>query len=206
MSTAMEEWVVDQSLNQNTVAWRSARRRRVGGSDISVIMRISPYKTRYELWEEKTGRREVQDISRSPHVKRGVDAEPIARRMLERRHRVTYSTPVIVHRRYDWAVASVDGLCPDHVLEIKTMSLEGHLNMRDGIVPEHYRMQLLWGLECSGKKKGIIASFRPEDGSLYEVVIERDKALQAEMIQAAEEFIGWVRDGIEPPDECEVEL
>jgi len=186
---------------QGSSAWLAARSRRVGGSDIAVIMRISPYKTRRDLWKEKTGRKAIPSISHLPHVKRGIDAEPIARSMLERELNVTYTTPVIVHPAYPWAVASLDGICPDHTLEIKTMSAARHEDARLGTVPLYYVMQVQWGLMCSGLDRGLFASFRPEDGTIHKVWIDADHDLHERMLEKAEEFIGWVNNDKEPPDE-----
>jgi putative phage-type endonuclease len=197
----MQDWYNDPTLVQGSDAWKRARTHRVGGSDIAVIMRISPYKTRLQLWEERTGRRPTADISRLAHVQRGIKAEPIARGMLEKRHQVTYSTPVLIHPKHEWAVASLDGICTDHTLEIKTMGAEKHLDVRDGIIPDYYRAQVLWGLCVSGKGRGLFASYRPEDGSLYEVWIERDKEWEVEALKAGAEFMDWVAKDVRPPDD-----
>ena len=55
--------------------WLKARSRSIGGSDAAAIVGASPYKTNIELWEEKTGRRSSPDISESPFVKYGTEAE-----------------------------------------------------------------------------------------------------------------------------------
>lgn len=202
----MDEWTEDKSLEQGTDQWRAARSKRLGGSEIASVLRISPYKTRYKLWEEKTGRVEPKDISKLPHVQRGIKAEAVARHMLERRHRVVYSTPVVVHPHHEWAVASLDGLCPDHTLEIKTMSLEKHLDVREGEVPDYYRTQVLWGLMVTNMKRGLFASYRPEDGSLYEVWIDRDKEWEKKVFPIAEEFMSWVKEDVEPPEDFVLSL
>lgn len=190
-------------LTQGSEAWLAARRKRIGGSDIAVIMRMSPYKTRYQLWEEKTGRKAVPSISHLPHVRRGIDAEPVARGMLEQRHRVQYTTPVLVDDEHEWMVASLDGLCDDHTLEIKTMGLEKHLDVRDGIVPDYYEAQVQWGLMISGRGRGLFASYRPEDGSMYELWIDRDEDMIADMRAKAIEFWGWVEADTRPEDDYE---
>ncbi len=41
-------------LIQNTPEWHAFRRKRIGASDAPVIMGISPWKTPYQLWIEKT--------------------------------------------------------------------------------------------------------------------------------------------------------
>jgi len=197
------DWAKDMSLEQGTDAWLKARSKRLGGSEIASVIRISPYKTRLELWEEKTGRVKPASISHLPHVKRGIDAEPIARALLEKRHKVKYTAPVLVDPDHKWMVASLDGLCDDHTLEIKTMGVQKHLDVRDGIVPEYYDSQVQWGLMISGLKRGLFASYRPEDGSMYEVWIERDEVAIEGMRMAALEFWTWVIEDRRPPDDFE---
>ena len=46
-------------------AWRKFRALGVGGSDMSTILGLNPYSTPYELWLEKTGRQQPEDISAS---------------------------------------------------------------------------------------------------------------------------------------------
>ena len=46
----------------------------------------SPWVTNIQLWEEKTGRREVKDISELPAVKRGIEEEPIIRDQFAKEH------------------------------------------------------------------------------------------------------------------------
>lgn len=138
-----------------------------------------------------------------PHVRRGIEAEPIARDLLEKRRGVEYTTPVLVDEEYEWMVASLDGLCDEHTLEIKTMGLEKHLDVRDGIVPDYYAVQVQWGLMISGLKRGLFASYRPEDGSIYEVWIERNEDMIADMRAKAIEFWGWVEADEEPEDDYE---
>lgn len=191
----------ESDLIQGSDSWLAARSRRLGGSDIASVLRLSPYKTRLALWEEKVGLVTPKSISHLPHVKRGIDAEPIARSLLERRHQVSYDCPVLVDPEFPWMVASLDGVCDDHTLEIKTMGLEKHLDVRDGIVPDYYECQVQWGLMISGMARGLFASYRPEDGSLYEVWIERDDERIKEMREKAIEFWGWVTSGIRPPDD-----
>lgn len=44
-------------------AWLKGRLNGIGGSDASAVVGKNPYKTNIELFEEKTGRRIVPDIS-----------------------------------------------------------------------------------------------------------------------------------------------
>lgn len=196
----MDEWGKDLSLEQGSSAWLSARRRRLGGSEIASVLGISPYKTRLELWEEKAGLREAKSIGHLPHVKRGIEAEPVARARIERMLCVGYTTPVLIDAEHEWAVASLDGLCHDHTLEIKTMSADKHRDVAWGWVPDYYECQVQWGLMISGRTRGMFASYRPEDGSLHWTWIARDANAIAEMRERAVEFWGWVEAGTPPPD------
>lgn len=202
----MDEWSVDHTLEQGSAAWLSARSRRLGGSEIASVLGISPYKTRMELWEEKVGMREQLSISHLPHVKRGVDAEPVARARIEAMLGVTYTTPVLVDTVHDWMVSSLDGLCFDHTLEIKTMGRDKHKDVAWGWVPDYYECQVQWGLMLSGKMRGMFASFRPEDESLYYTWIMRDDDKICEMYEKAIEFWDWVVRRVPPPDVVRGEL
>lgn len=204
----MDEWFKDESLVQGTDVWKKARTKRIGGSDIASILRISPYKTRRDLWLEKTGKKEAPDISKLPHVRRGIEAESVARSLLERKYRVKFTTPTLVHTEYKWAVSSLDGICSNYTLEIKTMGKEKHLAVKDGEVPDYYECQVQWGLMISGLTKGLFVSYRPEDGSMYEKWIDEDKDKQVEMLNAAKEFWSWVQNNTEPPEdfECKITL
>lgn len=41
--------------------WLELRREGIGGSDASVVMGENPYRSILQLWEEKTGRKEITD-------------------------------------------------------------------------------------------------------------------------------------------------
>lgn len=66
-------------------AWLKGRLNGIGGSDASAVVGKNPYKTNIELFEEKTGRRIVPDISEKPYVIYGKEAEQY---MPDRTHRL----------------------------------------------------------------------------------------------------------------------
>src|SRR5271156_958184 len=59
--------------------WLKWREGGIGGSDIATIMGHNPYKTPYQLWEEKCGFRTVFE---TPAMLYGTLTEPIARTWL----------------------------------------------------------------------------------------------------------------------------
>ena len=56
------------NLPQRSPEWLRWRTGGMSASEASVLLGISPYKTLWRLWAEKTGRAKEEDISRNPHV------------------------------------------------------------------------------------------------------------------------------------------
>ena len=52
-------------------AWLQARRNHIGGSDAAACVGMNPYKDNVQLWEEKMGLVEPEDISNKDYVRYG---------------------------------------------------------------------------------------------------------------------------------------
>ena len=63
----------------NREEWLQARGAGIGASDAAAILEISPWVSKTQLWEEKTGRRKPKDLSGNPAILRGIREEPIIR-------------------------------------------------------------------------------------------------------------------------------
>ena len=100
--------VVD--LNQRSEEWLQWRSKGVTASDIPIILGLSPYKTRWQLWAEKVGRINAPDISNNPNVKRGVRLEDEARQLAEGRYGEVLLPLCGECARWDVLRASFDGL------------------------------------------------------------------------------------------------
>lgn len=72
------------NVEQGTDAWRNWRDSGLGASDCATILGISPYQTRYDLWLIRTGRKPAPDLSKNPHVIKGIRQEPLARIVAEK--------------------------------------------------------------------------------------------------------------------------
>ena len=58
--------------------WLKERKKGIGGSDISAIIGVNPFKTAYDVWLDKTGRsKEVEDESLKAVFDRGHRLEPV---------------------------------------------------------------------------------------------------------------------------------
>ena len=131
----------------------------IGGSDIPIIMGISPFKTRYQLLLEKAGLAE-SEFTGNRYTQYGDDIEPLIRDYINEKYKTNFAPAkkVIGDLR-----GHTDGVNKDTVLEIKSTS-QIHDTVDEYII---YLVQLLFYLNVYGLKKGKLAVYeRPEDFSL----------------------------------------
>lgn len=128
----------------------------IGGSDIPVIMGISPFKTRYQLLLEKAGL-EVSNFHGNKYTEYGHIIEPQIRVYINK----TYNQQFIPNRVIDGDIRyHADGYEEGCVLEIKSTS-DIHSTV-DGY--KLYLVQLLKGMEMNEEEYGNLAVYdRPED-------------------------------------------
>jgi len=142
--------------------WLEERKKGIGGSDAATILGKNPYKTNADLWEEKTGRKEAEDISDKSYVKYGTEMEPILRQSFQIKHPeymvLHEEYKIIRHPQYPFLFASLDGELVEMatgemgVLEIKTSNLKSNAQKekwKDGI-PDNYFCQVLHYLNVTG--------------------------------------------------------
>ena len=181
--------------------WVQNRAKGLGGSDMPIVMGISPFKTPLQLWQEKTGKVVPEDISGLPHIQRGHMAET-ACRMLVERDLATSFTPK------SWVVegtpfrANDDGWSMDRneCLEIKAMGKAAHEACRDEkIIPPHYLIQVQWVLMCSGAKLCRFISYRPEENERAEIMVYPDPKEWEVLKDAALKFWALVQSDTPPP-------
>ena len=147
--------------------WLQARKNYIGGSDASAVMGLNPYKTNIELWEEKTGRRDPEDISGKTYVQYGNMAEPLLRALFALDHpeyTVGYEEGnLFTSDLVPWAHASLDGWLTDQdgrkgILEIKTTNIMQSMQKEkwDHRIPDNYYLQVLHYLMVTGFEFAIL--------------------------------------------------
>ena len=160
--------------------WLDQRKKGIGGSDVAAIMGISPWRTPAEVWLEKTGRAEPQDLSDRPHVQRGVDLESFVGESFKARHRGIRTrrvNAICQSIERPWAQASLDYEVHDGawgVLEIKTSRSDD--GWKDGI-PAYYLTQVMHYLSVTGRDFAWVAVQFDSDWlwEYREYRIERDE-------------------------------
>ena len=176
--------------------WLEQRKHGIGGSDVAAIMGLSPWRTPAEVWLEKTGRAEPQDLSDRPHVQRGVDLEAFVGERFKKRHgdfRTKRVNAICQSIERPWAQASLDYEVAEPndqilrgkggkfqrgiewgVLEIKTSRNDS--DWADGI-PVYYMTQVQHYLSVTGRKYAWVAVQFDSDWlwEYREYRIERDE-------------------------------
>lgn len=119
------------NLPQRSPEWHLWRSGGVSASAAAVIMGISPYKTLWRLWAEKTGRAVEEDLSRNPNVLRGFELEDRARQCCEKVLSEDFLLPVCAaSEKNPLILASFDGLTEDNVpTELKCPSQKSYDNV-----------------------------------------------------------------------------
>lgn len=149
------------------------RERYIGGSDIPIIMELSPFKSRFDLLLEKAGYK-IDDFTGNEYTKYGQDMEPIIRDYINSHSKdlfipfnADFTEGKHVREADDGEIIGVrihtDGESDNAILEIKTTS-EISPRVEDYKI---YLSQLLFYMVNTGKEFGLLAVYeRPEDLSL----------------------------------------
>lgn len=161
-------------LIQGTEAWLNHRALHRNASETAAVLGISPWLTRYQLWELKTGRRHHE--ATYPML-RGIELEPKARLAYEEKTGHILEPVVMVDGHYS---ASLDGLSlsGELVLEVKC-PLKGKdsntwRTAAVGLVERHYELQVQHQLMVSGADKADFYVFDGQDGIVVEVLPSKD--------------------------------
>lgn len=132
------------------------REKYIGGSDVPAIMGISPFKKRFDLLLEKAQLKE-NDFAGNEYTEYGNVLEPKIRDFLNEGKKKKYKEDKVI---IDDLRYHSDGFDGTTTLEIKTTS-QIHEEVNDYKI---YLVQLLFGIQMHGKKKGVLAVYhRPED-------------------------------------------
>lgn len=165
----------------NRQAWHEWRSQGIGASDAPSIMRVSPWKSYYELWKEKvTG---ISGQVENADMRRGKALESKAIQFFEMEKGILLEEQVCLeHPTLGWMRATLDGMNQEEkvLVEVKT-SRKLHYE-----VPEHYYPQLQHQMVVTGYKKMFYVIYDGKNGHIIEV--ERDDAYVKDLIEQEQEF------------------
>jgi putative phage-type endonuclease len=175
-----------QAYQQNTPEWEQMRLNKIGASDAPVIMGVSPWKTPYQLWEEKLGLK--KNAPKTMSMERGIKLENQARDQFERLTGLVMMPQVIQHPSYEWMMASLDGIdfLGHNIVEIKCPGREDHCIALDGRIPEKYYPQMQHQLAVTDLKEAYYFSYDGQNGVI--VMVPRDDEYIEKLIDAEKKF------------------
>lgn len=205
---------------ENREEWLKMRREiGIGGSDAGAVVGLNHWKTNVDLWREKTGISEGDDISEKPSVKFGKEAEKYIRGLFVLEHpeyQVDYHEFwMYQNENANFMYATLDGELTDStgnkgILEIKTTTIQNSSQWSEweNRIPDSYYVQILHQLACTGWMFAILKAYimyTAKDGNnnvtIREFTINK-KDVETEidyLLQKEREFIQYVRDRKEPP-------
>lgn len=173
-------------------AFTTARQKYIGGSDIAAILGISPWKTAFQLWQDKTQPAMPEnDPERLKVLNRGKRLEPYILDMIRAEHALEiiaanhrYTDPLV-----DYFACEIDAEAagePPLNIEIKTVhpfkTAEWGEQGTDAL-PMHYIAQVQWGMGITQRPRCDVFALIGDDLKRYQVLadaeliaIMRDKA------------------------------
>jgi putative phage-type endonuclease len=186
-------------MQQQTPEWLEMRRSKIGASDASAIMGISPWKSAYELWLDKMGLTET--TYRSPAMQRGIDLEQEAREEFENLTTIKFFPKVLVNPDIPWQMASVDGISEDGktIVEIKCAGKLDHAIALNNLVPEKYMPQLQHQMCVCNVDSMYYFSYLGQNENNAIVYVYRDDEYIEKLLEKEQEFWQCMQTFTPPP-------
>lgn len=170
----------------------------IGGSDVAAIMGISPWRTAWDVWAEKTADPSWKPQEETPQMRWGTLLEPILSSEYTRLtgHEVTPQV-VIPHHKYPYLRGTLDGLIQSGgILEAKTAHSDR--DWQNGI-PEYYQTQGYFYMEVAGEGFVDFAVLFPR-GDFRIIRLDADEDIQRGIVAACVAFWeGHVVPKVPPP-------
>lgn len=164
-------------MKQGSPEWLAHRKNFLGASDAPVVLGVSPWRTPYQLWQEKLGLDPGQEENSGMRYGKRKEAEAL--KAYEDYTGLLVSTnekdTLVYHPEKNFMMSSLDGITFDKTMavEIKNPCGQDHDIAKSGKIPEKYYPQVQHQLACLGFNMLHYFSYREGDFSLVEV--ERDQ-------------------------------
>lgn len=179
-------------LLPGTEEWLEARKHGLGGTDISAVAGLNPWRTPHDVYLEKRGLVDPQPENEA--MKMGKILEPVVLDLYEQR--TGYQTEpgrFTVHPSYPWVRGTPDALtlAPDGPLvEIKTAGARQAAKWGEAgtdQIPDHYLLQVQWYLTLTKHQAADIAVLLGgQEFRLYHLA--HNPVLEARLLEIGEAF------------------
>jgi putative phage-type endonuclease len=185
-------------LTQGTPEWNAWRKDGIGGSDAPVIEGTSPYRTRRQLFLEKTGKPDLSEFDESKEFifAKGHKTEALIRKQFQERMGIEIKPLCFQHEKFDYLRASLDGF--DNRFGVLEAKLVGQDVLGDalnkGEIPSHHYTQMQHQFAVSGADLG---SWFGHDGKKTGALIEvrADRTFIQRLMDQEHQFWDDVKSG-----------
>jgi putative phage-type endonuclease len=199
-------------LPQRTPAWLAWRAGGISASDVAILLGLSPYKTPWRLWAEKTGLvRSEAERSSDWFRNKGSGGEDAVRAAFEEKHDTLLLALCGESEEQPLIRASFDGIDDDgRPVELKVSCQKVYtevLNLgRESPAFKLYYPQVQTQLYVSGQTLGWLV-FYYGPGAMVEFAVERDEVFIAQtLIPGCLNFWEHIQKKKEPPRDVERDL
>lgn len=164
----------------------------LGGSDTASIFGVSPWKTAYELWEEKTsGWQQESSEARDKVLNRGKKLEPLVIEMLQEERDLWVCDRNVIHQDdeypflrcevdFEYVIDEPGNIGNGDVKTVHPFAAKDWGEEGTDEFPIYYCLQFMHGLMVTGRKVCMVAALiGADDLRVYEV--KRDEELIAEI-------------------------
>ena len=173
------------ALRQGTPEWIEARRSLITGTDIPVLLGISPWKCEADLADEKLGITAGQESTLRMRVGSALEDLILSEYAAQTGRRARRYRAMVRHPEYAWAAASPDAgvIGERRLVELKWTA--SRTRFADGL-PQDVAAQVAWQLGCTGYPVADVAVMTADSLTVYEQAA--DPALFADLVAVAQNF------------------
>ena len=174
-----------------------ARQGKLTASRIACLM-TGNAKEIYNLWLEMTGQQfEFEDLSKVWPVQLGAHTESLNLDWYEMKSGAAVGRrgEVVVHPKYDWAAATLDGWIDDLNCPIECKHVGGREPLE--VIIERYQPQMQWQMEVTGAWQCGLSVIMGASEPIVEF-IDRHEPYAAEMVRRGEQFMRHVSNKTPP--------
>ncbi len=185
---------------QDRKKWLALRNSGIGGSDAAVILNMNPWKSAFQLWSEKTGQVDPEDLSDNERVYWGTVLEDaVAKRFEELTGKKVRRCGMMQDNVRPYLLASVDRLVigEEAGLECKTTSAYNKDLWEGDNIPDAYYIQCQHYMMVTGLKKWYIACLIGGQTFVWKEVKRRENDIEP-LFLAETKFWKMVQDKTMP--------
>lgn len=167
------------------------REKYIGGSDVGTILGVNQFKSPYELYLEKTGQIEKENLDDKLQIKLGHKMEQVVAELYEEEtgKKTQMANKSFTCKEYPFLRGHIDRkiLKEKRGLEIKTTSSYNKTNYKDGEIPPTHYYQCMFYMMITGMHKWDICTLR-DNRQLYITTVEWDSDIAEDMLDKLIEF------------------